>query len=289
MSAALRRLVPVLSALLLFSGALVAQQPNPNAPFGLPSRARPDPSAREDYLIVRPQYVLGYNAEKHAPNWVCWRLKESDIGTVPRAAFTRDPDLPRGMAKVTSEVYDGCGFDRGHLCPAKDRSATREDQAAVFHMTNILPQSPNCNQKAWERLEDYCRHLAKEGHVLYIACGGAGVGGEGKQGRADEVGKGRLTVAVPAKLWKVVVVLPAADAEPRRNTRVIAVIIPNDQTVGFDWTKYRTTARQVERLTGYRFFRAVPADVAKALRDHRDEVEVSVPGAGEGKDKRGRD
>ena len=43
-------------------------------------------------------------------------------------------------------------------------------------------------------MEDYCRHLAKEGHVLYIACGPAGVGGEGKNGRKDEIGPARLRV-----------------------------------------------------------------------------------------------
>jgi DNA/RNA endonuclease G (NUC1) len=54
------------------------------------------------------------------------------------------------------------------------------------------------------------------------------------------------------------------------------VLVPNDQSVGYDWTKYRTTAREVEKRTGYNFFRGVPREVAEALRDHRDEVEVRV-------------
>jgi endonuclease G len=284
MLSALKRVSPAFAALLLTASLLAAQEPNRNARLGLPSDAKPEPSSREDFLIARPQYVLSYNAEKRIPNWVSWQLKASDIGNIPRAAFTPDPDLPRGFARVTSHVYDGSGFDRGHMCPAKDRSATREDQQAVFFMTNIAPQSPNSNQRGWERLEDYCRKLAAQGHVLQIACGGAGVGGEGKNGPAEEIGKGRLTVAVPAKLWKVVVVLPGEDAEPRKNTRVIAVIMPNDQSVGYDWTKYRTTARKVEKLTGYRFFRNVPEEVAEALRDHLDEVEVKVPGGRKGRD-----
>jgi endonuclease G len=79
-------------------------------------------------------------------------------------------------------------------------------------------------------------------------------------------------------LWKVVLVLPRADAEPRKNSRVIAVIMPNDQTVDFNWSKYRTTARAVEKLTGLRFFSAVQdAELADALRDHLDEVYVPAP------------
>jgi endonuclease G, mitochondrial len=178
---------------------------------------------------------------------------------------------------VAAGVYTGSGFDRGHQCPAKDRSATQEDCDATFYTTNIVPQSPASNQKGWERLEDYCRRLTHDGHVLYIACGPHGVGGEGKNGPAEQIGKGRLKVTVPAKLWKVVLVLPREDAEPRKNSRVIAVIMPNDQTVGFDWAKYRVKTRAVEELTGYRFFRTVPAEVADELRDHLDTVKVRVP------------
>jgi DNA/RNA endonuclease G (NUC1) len=75
---------------------------------------------------------------------------------------------------------------------------------------------------------------------------------------------------VPAKLWKVVLVLPREDAEPRKNSRIIAVIMPNDHTVGFNWAKYHVTTREVERLTGLWFF-------SEALRDHFDEVYVPVP------------
>ena len=53
--------------------------------------------------------------------------------------------------------------------------------------------------------------------------------------------------------------------------------MPNNQTVDFDWTKYRVSAGAVERLTGYTFFRNVPEDVAAALREHVDDVAVRVP------------
>ncbi|HZY85362.1 MAG TPA: DNA/RNA non-specific endonuclease [Gemmataceae bacterium] len=281
-----RRFALPLLALLLTAAALAAQGPDRNVRFGLPGPAKADPGQREAYLIARPQYVLSYNAEKHTANWACWQLTKADIGTAPRSPFEPDPKLPPGMAKVTSHVYDGCGFDRGHLCPAHDRSGSPEDIRATFYMTNIVPQSPASNQHGWERLEDYCRRLAKEGHVLYIACGPAGAGGAGKDGRKEEIGKGRLKVAVPHKLWKVVLVLPREDAEPRKNSRVIAVIMPNDQTVGFDWARYRVSTRQVEKLTGLRFFSAVPKDVARALREHVDDVEVRNPAPRGGK-KRG--
>jgi endonuclease G len=271
------RLLSALAALVWAATPLPAQQANPNLRLGMPAPAKADPSSREAYLIERPQYALSYNAQTRTPNWVSWRLRAEDIGSAPRGAFEPDPLLPRGFAHVTSHVYDGSGFDRGHMCPAKDRSATPQDCQATFYLTNVVPQSPNSNQRGWERLEAYCRDLTKRGHVLYIACGPHGTGGAGKNGLAEEIGKGRVTVTVPHQLWKVAVVLPREDAEPRKNTRVIAILMPNDQTVGYDWAKYRVTARAIEKRTGLRFFRDVPEEVAEALRDHRDEVEIREP------------
>lgn len=271
------RLVPLLVALFAISPLWSSEEPNRNIRFGMPSPAKADPEQREDYLITRPQYVLSYNAETRTPNWVSWCLRRSDIGKADRGPFEPDPLLPRAFSRVTSRVYDGSGFDRGHMCPAKDRSATQRDCDATFYMTNVVPQSPACNQRGWERLESYCRLLAERGHELYIVCGPHGSGGAGKEGYREEIGKGRLRVAVPEQLWKVILVLPHEDAEPRRNTRVISVIMPNDQTVDFDWPKYRVSARTVERLTGYTFFRNVPEEVAIALRYSLDDVEVRVP------------
>src|SRR5262249_50331896 len=87
------------------------------------------------------------------------------------------PNLPEGMAKVTTRAYVGSGFDRGHLCAAKDRSASAADCRATFYLTNVAPRSPASNRKGWARLEDYCRRLATEGKALDIAAGPAGAGG----------------------------------------------------------------------------------------------------------------
>ena len=84
-------------------------------------------------------------------------------------------------------------------------------------------------------------------------------------------------MAVPAKIWKVILVLPKADAEPRKNTRVIAVIMPNNQSVNYEWAKYRVSVKQVEKVTGYKFFPEIPGEVAEALREKVDEVKIREP------------
>jgi len=280
-----RRLALVLAATALVMGCSSnpqspqnLQEGNRNIRFGMPGPAFKDPKKRENYLIEQPQYVLSYNDKKHTPNWVCWELRKDDIGSAPRQAFRPYEELPHGFVKIVSHEYNDSGFDRGHMCPAKDRSATVEDCKATFYTINLVPQSPPSNQHAWEGLEAYCRKLTQEGHFLQIACGPHGVGGIGKHGLKEHIGKERVTV--PEKLWKVVMVLPRADAQPRKNTRVIAVIMPNnmnDSPKDRNWVTYRVSARAVEELTGYKFFPNVPEEVASAIKDRVDDVKVKAP------------
>jgi endonuclease G len=282
MTAPTKRLASLLGLLLVAGCAPLPSLPvakreaDRNILFGMPAPAKEDPAEREAYLFKRPQYTLSYNAKRLTPNWVCWQLRKDNIGHAQRGPFESDPDLPKGFPEVTTHVYDGSGFDRGHMCPAQDRSSSQKDMDATFYTTNIVPQSPNCNQRGWERLEAYCRELTKDGHVLQIACGPDGVGGAGKEGHKEKIGKGKLAVTVPAKVWKVILVLPNEEAEPTAETRAIAVIMPNDQSVDYDWTKYRVSVRDVEKLTDFTFFPNVPAETAAAIKDRVDDVEVRV-------------
>ena len=261
------RFLSIISLALLAAMPAMAQEKNRNISFGKPAKVKAfDDPKHEDFLITRDEYVLSFNGKKNLPNWVSWNLIKSDIGNASRGSFEPDPALPKTFAHVTHGTYIASGFDRGHMCPSKDRSDTEEHNDHVFYMTNIIPQAPNNNQHAWERLESYCRDLVKKGHDLHIVCGTHGVGGEGKLGRMDAINKGKIHVAVPAKTWKVIMVLPKGSATPNARTRMIAVVVPNDQSVKDDWGKYRVSVNEVERLTGYRFFPGVEAEIGTAIK-----------------------
>ena len=47
--------------------------------------------------------------------------------------------------------------------------------------------------------------------------------------------------------------------------------------VGDDWAAYRTSASEVERRTGYRFFDRLAPEVADALRKRVDQTPVAAP------------
>jgi endonuclease G len=134
-----------------------------------------------------------------------------------------------------------------------------------------VPQSPRCNQHGWERFENHCRNLTRDGGELYIAAGPFGEGGTGDRGERATIGKPQ--VVVPAAVWKVVMVLPNKDAVPAQTTRTLAVWMPNDMTVGDDWKQYAVSVAEVEGRTRLKFFPLVPDDVAGAIKGRVDRGE----------------
>jgi endonuclease G len=260
------------------SGSPVPLETSAHLVMGNPSGATDDPANPDNYLMRKGYFALSYNNARGTPNWVSWCLQKSDLGSAPRGEFYPDPTLPRGFKRIFPKDYRDGGFDRGHMCPHGDRAGSPEASRATFVMTNIIPQAPNCDQLAWADLEVYGRSLAKRGYTLYIVSGPQGKGGEGSHGRKETIDGG--AVIVPARCWKVMLVLRGgtgtADDVGRvsRDTRLIAVVMPNDQSVEHGWEKYRTSVKEVENLTGYRFFDRVPADIIGPLKEKVDRENV---------------
>lgn len=256
---------------------------SPQMLLGNPSNATGDASNRDNYLMVKPYFALSYNSTKGTPNWVSWQVSAADLGSAPRAPeFAPDTALPPGFNQVLSKDYSGSGFDRGHMCPHSDRGGNQDMSYATFVMTNIIPQAPNVNRKAWEQLESYGRHLVKdENDRIYVASGPSGSGGRGKNGFRQALARGQVTV--PAECWKIIVAVPQDGgdddlAKINANTRVIAVIMPNDeQAVGEEWAGFRTSVAEVERHTGLHFFDRLAPSVAAALRQKVDAERIPPP------------
>ncbi|MEO2076965.1 MAG: DNA/RNA non-specific endonuclease [Bacillus sp. (in: firmicutes)] len=245
---------------------------NDNMGLGNPSGATADVSNSNNYLMTKPQYTLSYNNSKHEPNWVSWHLGSTDLGSTPRQDnFRADTALPTGWYRVTSTEFSGSGFDRGHMCPSEDRTASVDDNSATFLMTNMIPQAPNNNEVTWASLESYSRKLVSAGNELYIISGGYGSGGTGSNGYMTTVGNG---VVVPAKTWKVIVVLPNGNNDVSRvttSTRVIAVLMPNDQTASSQpWGYYRVSVDTIESLTGYNFLSSVSTNIQSTIEGNVD-------------------
>jgi endonuclease G len=264
---ALAKLAIVIALCIILCGYLLSPQPSPNLVLGNPSGA--STSTSNNYLLVKPEYALSYNQEKGTPNWVEWELNSHDIGKVPRNNdFHPEPALPR-LWRVEPDVYRGSGFDRGHICPSGDRTTTPEENFQTFSMANMVPQSPDNNRGPWEKLEKYERKLARSGKQLYIIAGRIGEGGIGAYGGATLL---ESRVSVPQSLWKVLIVLNRNYEQITRDTRAIAVIMPNIQGIREEnWRSYLTTIDAIEKQTGYNLLSNVSADVQRVIEARVDQ------------------
>jgi endonuclease G len=265
------RLLTVLLLVLLLRIPATAQTSSVHLTMGNPSNAVLDPTAPMNYLIVRDQYALSYHRDQGIPNWVSWHLDVHDLGDTPRyeGNFIPDTSLPSGWYQVRHGDYTNTGFDRGHMTPSADRTASRTANEATFLMTNIVPQAPANNQGVWANLEQDSRDLVAAGNELYIVAGNAG--------SAGTIAAGKVTI--PNDLWKVVLVLPAGDNDITRvttATQLIAVTIPNTNTVVSDWATYRTSVDCIEQLTGYDLLAALDDAVEPILEAQGGTCTVAV-------------
>lgn len=246
---------------------------NTNMLLGNPSNATTSiTTSYNNYLYDHTYYIQSYNRDKGEPNWTCWYVGPTTLGSTARQDdFRADTALPTGWYEVGATSYSGSGFDRGHNCPSADRTLTVAANSATFLMDNMIPQAPNNNQQTWANLENYGRSLVTAGNEIYVIMGSYGSGGTGSNGTATTINSGH--VVVPSNIWKVIIVLPNGDNDLSRitsSTRVIAVNTPNINTISSDWTQYITTVQAIENATGYSLLTALPSSVRAALETKVD-------------------
>ncbi len=251
---------------------LTAQTSSVHLTMGNPSNAG---ASFSNLLLSKSQYAVSYNCYRGTPNWVSWQLNTSWLGSAPRQDdFRADTTLPSGCYQVTSSDYTGSGFDRGHMTPSADRTNTVTNNSATFLMTNIIPQSPDNNQGPWAVLENYSRDLVSQNQELYIISGSYGTGGTGSNGTKTTIANGNVTV--PARTWKVIVVLNSSNSgasSVTTNTRVIAVNMPNTQGIrNADWKNYRVSVDSIEANTGYNLLSNVSSSVQSTIEARVDNL-----------------
>ena len=121
-------------------------------------------SANSSIHLEKGWCTIDYSPVLGIPCRVAWSLCAGDIGRTkrdPSFRFKADGALPR--PRVTSALYNRSGYDRGHMVPAADRSATRGAMRQTFTMSNVCPQTPSLNRGAWKYTEELERSVALSG------------------------------------------------------------------------------------------------------------------------------
>ena len=80
-------------------------------------------------------------------------------------------------------------------------------------------------------------------------------------------------IAVPAYTWKVIMVMPNGSNDVSRvttATRLIAVVMPNQNGISTNWRDFRVSVDYVESLTGYDFYANVPDSIENVIEATTD-------------------
>jgi len=220
-----------------------------------------DNSLLDDYLIFRHQYVLSYNKDKCATNWVSWNLNSSWFGDAPRfkGNFITDSSLPLNFCRAKHKDYNKCGYDRGHLVRSEERTNTVENNKSTFILTNVIPQAGDLNRGPWLALERYCEDLCKNyNKELYIIAGGF----------YHSTNKVNNKITIPDSCFKIIVILDKGKKSTSVNnkTKIISVAMPNIEGIrNADWQTYITTVDRIEFSTGYNFLNKIPEPLQSKL------------------------
>lgn len=191
-------------------------------------------------------FTVSFNKDNGTPNYVAWELLGTEAwGDIQRTDnFWQDPDLDGCPA---TKDYTGSGYDRGHMCPAADQKWSDRAMNDCFVMANICPQDHDLNAGAWLTLENKERQWAQRDSAIMIICGPI-------YDVADTKRIGNAKVRVPGAFFKILA------APYLKNPRGIAFVYPNMTAPG-NMQDYAMSIDDVEKMTGYDFFQALPEDI----------------------------
>lgn len=207
------------------------------------------PDEQPEIMKKYTGFTVSFNPGHKIPNYVAWELTQDEAnGTEPRKSeFHTDPDV---YGCPTLADYRRSGLDRGHMAPAADMKWSAQAMYDSHTLTNICPQDKSINTGRWNTIEKLERKWALRDSALIIIAGPV---------LSDEltrtIGNG---VSVPERFFKVIL---APYANP---PRAIGFIVPNTPTP--DGVQLLSTSvDDIETITGYDFFSALPDDIEKEV------------------------
>ena len=213
----------------------------------------------------RMGYALGYDRERRQPRWVAYRLKKEDL----THEFQRDNSFKRDDAVSNSpEKYDyvGTDFDRGHMAPADEMEYDSKIMKDSFYMSNMCPQYKHINSGVWKSVENFVRNAARRFDVVYVVSGPIFADEKGlfrgvsTKNEKKKIETSNGNIAVPESFFKVIYT-------PARGGMMLAFKIDNDEGLLGNYLMYARSVRQIEQITGFRFFADIDPNDEDGLRN----------------------
>lgn len=196
---------------------------------------------------------LGYSEPDEQAAWVQHMvIPEVEFANVSRTNdFRIDSLVETGSAVETDYflkevaldgemIYDGFGYDRGHLAPSADFRWSQKALSESYYYSNMSPQKPEFNRERWAELESWIRtYVIDFKETVYVVTGPVLKAGLKQQGENK--------VSIPEQFYKIVLDLEGDEK------KAIAFLMPNAHCT-YPVSGYVTSVDEVEKLTGLDFF-----------------------------------
>lgn len=212
--------------------------------------------APKEIMLSYRAFTSSYNPRYRIPNYVRNELYRE--GLEQSCAKRSNKFIPDNRLQsdfqikpVVTKDYAGTGFDRGHMAPSADFLFSQEANDESFYLTNMTPQTPGLNQRAWSALEGRVRRWACGlGHIKVYT---------GPLLNGGNLQRLESCVSVPEKFFKVVL------ADKPGEFKAIGFIYSqsDDHDV---WKERAVSVREVEQVTGLKFFTEVPDALADKIK-----------------------
>lgn len=229
-------------------------------------------------------YSVCYDVDRHISHWVAYPIfkKVYETPVLRRVNdFNYDPNDQLPVIPTRDQQYIGTGgngrgygawgYDRGHMLPQASRYNNYEPNRMTYYGTNMMPQDSTLNQNIWASLEGKVRGWGglQTYDTLYVVTGAAF-----KSTKTIDNANG--PIAVPSHCWKVLL-----RQRGNQNRQISQFKADELKAIGFVFTNDDAGAatsiesavrsvKEIEELTGFKFFRNLDPAVADAVKSQKN-------------------
>lgn len=229
-------------------------------------------------------YSVCYDVDRHISHWVAYPIfkKVYETPVLSRGNdFNYDPNDQLPVIPTRDQQYIGTGgngrgygargYDRGHMLPQASRYNNYEPNRMTYYGTNMMPQNSTLNQNIWATLEGKVRGWGglQTYDTLYVVTGAAF-----KSTKTIDNANG--PIAVPSHCWKVLL-----RQRGNQNRQISQFKADELKAIGFVFTNDDAGAatsiesavrsvKEIEELTGFKFFRNLDPAVADAVKSQKN-------------------
>ena len=210
-------------------------------------------------MVERICYSLSYNNTTRQPNWAMWQLTGNHVVQRKKEVWNEyheDIEI-KNKYRATLADYASSGYDRGHMCPGGDCNWNDEGREETFLLSNMCPQNPNLNRGDWKEIEIASRKWAQTYGSVFIVCGPIFL----KSQEHERIGPNKIPV--PEAFFKVIL---CPDSISPKGIGFICRNTEGNRKKDF----YVNSIRQVERVTGYKFFPKLDKVIKEKVFDMSD-------------------